>query len=125
MQHQNVRNRRGVRHGYRDRKVKWRVVRLAGRVRRQFRKQGRILREQLIIARKEAGLSQAEAAEMLGQPQYSISRLETGRRAVEFIELEHLAHIYHKPLSFFATLVRVQAPSHQRIAVTRELSERA
>jgi transcriptional regulator with XRE-family HTH domain len=52
-------------------------------------------------ARIEAGLTQKEAAEMLGKPQSFVSKVESGERRVDVIELQDLAAIYKKPLSFF------------------------
>ncbi|MCL0098625.1 helix-turn-helix domain-containing protein [Dehalococcoidia bacterium] len=53
-------------------------------------------------AREEAGLSQAEAAELLLRPQSYVSKCESGERRVDVVELQHFAAIYGKPLSFFA-----------------------
>lgn len=52
-------------------------------------------------ARQEAGLTQAEAAHLLGRPQWFVSRSETGARRVDVIELADFARVYGKPLSFF------------------------
>jgi transcriptional regulator with XRE-family HTH domain len=52
-------------------------------------------------AREEAGLTQEEAARLLGRPQWFVSRSETGARRLDLIELANLARVYRKPLSFF------------------------
>ena len=39
--------------------------------------------------------------EKLGRPQSFVSKFESGERRVDFVELQHLAKIYRKPLSFF------------------------
>ena len=59
------------------------------------------LLKRLREARLEAGLTQEEAASLLGKSQYFVSRSETGERRVDVVELEAFAAIYHKPLSFF------------------------
>lgn len=57
----------------------------------------------LVDARKQANLTQAEVAKKLGKPQSFISKIESGERNVDFVELEDLAHIYEKPMTFFRT----------------------
>lgn len=54
-------------------------------------------------AREDAGLTQTEVARGLGRPQSFVSKIESGERRVDFVELQHLARIYKKPLSFFQT----------------------
>ena len=44
------------------------------------------LRELLIVARKKAGLTQAEIAEKLGRPQSFVAKYETGERRLDVIE---------------------------------------
>jgi transcriptional regulator with XRE-family HTH domain len=55
-------------------------------------------------AREEANLNQAEAGKLLGQDQSFISKIESGKRQVEFAEVEQLAQLYGKPLTYFATV---------------------
>lgn len=52
-------------------------------------------------ARKEAGLSQEAAAAALGVHQKYLSRVETGERRIDPIELEEFAKLYGKPIQFF------------------------
>jgi len=52
-------------------------------------------------AREEAGLTQVEAARILGRPQSFVSKCESMERRVDFIELVEFARAYRKPLSFF------------------------
>ena len=44
-------------------------------------------------ARKEAGMTQAEVAAVLGKPQSFISKCETGERRVDIVELSEFAII--------------------------------
>ena len=60
-------------------------------------------RERLIRARKEAGMRQGEVNELMGKPHSFISKCELGERRVDFVELQMLAKIYGKSLSFFIT----------------------
>jgi transcriptional regulator with XRE-family HTH domain len=50
------------------------------------------------------GLTQAQVARKLSKPQSFVSKLESGERRVDFVELQQLAKIYKKPLSFFRTI---------------------
>jgi len=57
--------------------------------------------DKLKKARKEAGLTQKEVAEILGKPQSFISKCESGERRVDITELKKFAEIYKKSLYFF------------------------
>src|SRR5438309_10993375 len=46
---------------------------------------------------------QVQVAKLLSRPQPFVSKSESGERRVDFVELQHLARIYRKPLSFFET----------------------
>lgn len=81
--------------------------RLAGHYRGLSRRQRRLLRLLLKQARLESKLTQREAGERLGLDQMFISKIESGKRQVEFVEVEQLAEIYGKELSFFYTLPRI------------------
>jgi transcriptional regulator with XRE-family HTH domain len=52
-------------------------------------------------ARKEAGLSQAQAAKALRRPQTFLSKSEIGERRVDVVELAQFAKLYRKPLRYF------------------------
>lgn len=60
-----------------------------------------LLLKKLRQARQEAGLTQDEVADLLGKPQYFVSRSETGERRVDVIELEAFAAVYQKPIEYF------------------------
>jgi transcriptional regulator with XRE-family HTH domain len=55
----------------------------------------------LVQARKDAGLTQVQVAQKLGKAHSFISKCELGERRVDFVELQQLAQIYEKELSFF------------------------
>lgn len=57
----------------------------------------------LVQARKDTGLTQVEVARKLGKAHSFISKCELGERRVDFVELQQLAQIYGKELSFFIT----------------------
>ncbi len=52
-------------------------------------------------ARAEAGLTQVEVAGRLKRPQSFVSKIESGERRVDVVELSELAKLYRKPLDFF------------------------
>lgn len=60
-----------------------------------------LLRLKLKAAREDAGLTQQEVATILERPQSLISKIETGERRVDFIELQVLARIYDRPVRDF------------------------
>ncbi len=55
----------------------------------------------LRAARKDAGLTQVEAARRLGKGQAFVSKSESGDRRVDVIELKAFAKLYRKPVSYF------------------------
>ena len=64
--------------------------------RRNYRSAYERLQRKLKETRIEAGLTQAEVARILGRTQSFISKIETGERRVDFLELQVLAKIYRK-----------------------------
>ncbi|HWZ98334.1 MAG TPA: helix-turn-helix transcriptional regulator [Candidatus Dormibacteraeota bacterium] len=66
-----------------------------------YQKAYRTFLARLVEARKQAGLTQVEVATRLGKARTFISKCELGERRVDFIELQQLARIYKKDLSFF------------------------
>lgn len=52
-------------------------------------------------ARKEAGLTQKEVAQLLGKPQSFVSKCESGERRVDAVEVKQFAKIYKKSYTFF------------------------
>ena len=57
--------------------------------------------KRLKAARLDAGLSQVEVAKKLRKHQSFISKLESGERRVDPVELKHFARIYRKPIDYF------------------------
>jgi len=52
-------------------------------------------------ARVTAGLTQVEVAHKLKRPQSFVSKIESGERRVDVVELGELAAVYRRPLDFF------------------------
>lgn len=57
--------------------------------------------QHLKLARQEAGLIQEQVAEALGKPQPFVSKMESGERRLDIVELEEIAELYGKPLAYF------------------------
>ena len=55
----------------------------------------------LVQARRDSGLTQVEVAKRLGKARSFLSKCELGERRVDFVELQQLAKIYGKDISFF------------------------
>jgi transcriptional regulator with XRE-family HTH domain len=52
-------------------------------------------------ARLDAELTQAQVSKALKKPQSFVSKAESGERRLDFAEVQRLAKLYGKPLSFF------------------------
>ena len=61
------------------------------------------LAELLRDAREQAGLTQVQAAEVLGVSQNWISKSEIAERTMRFVEVEQMAIVYGKTIDFFLT----------------------
>ena len=57
--------------------------------------------ERLKTARIEAGLDQVEVAKKLGKTQSYVSKIESGQRRFDVLQLKEFAKLYKKPLDFF------------------------
>ncbi len=70
-------------------------------LRRNYESAYERLRLKLKETRMEAELTQAEVVQMVGRPQSYISKVETRERRVDFLQLQVLAKIYGKSLSYY------------------------
>lgn len=68
---------------------------------RSYRKRYERFLVKLKQARLDANLLQQEVATRLGKHQSFVSKIESGERRVDLVELQVLAEIYGKPLDFF------------------------
>ena len=66
-----------------------------------YSKEHRYIIEQLKKARKEAGLSQEQVANSLGRTQSYVSKIESGQRKIDIVQLKRFAKIYKKDINFF------------------------
>jgi len=66
-----------------------------------FTESHRHLVDQLIKARRKAKLKQSDVAKKLGRTQSYISKIESGQRRIDTVQLKEFAVIYKKKLDFF------------------------
>ena len=66
-----------------------------------FTKEHKHLVEQLKKARREAGIDQKKVARLLDRTQSYISKIESGQRRIDAIQLKELAKIYKKDINYF------------------------
>lgn len=66
-----------------------------------YSKEHKYIIEQLKKARKEKGLDQMKVAKLLGKTQSYISKIESGQRRIDIVQIKEFAKIYKKSLSFF------------------------
>ena len=52
-------------------------------------------------AREQAGFTQVDVAHRMNKPQSFVSKIESGERRIDPVELTHLAALYKKPLGYF------------------------
>jgi transcriptional regulator with XRE-family HTH domain len=60
-----------------------------------------VMVERLRLARQEAGMTQEAVAEFFGRPQSFVSKIESGDRRIDPVELCYFAGLYQKPLVWF------------------------
>ena len=68
-----------------------------------YRQRYRAFLERLRQARRDAGLTQSDVARSLRRPQSFVSKCESGERRVDVVELQQLARLYDRPLTFFVS----------------------
>jgi len=66
-----------------------------------YSKEHRSLVERLRKARKERGLDQTDVAKLLGVTQSYISKIESGQRRLDIVQLKAFARIYRKKIDYF------------------------
>jgi transcriptional regulator with XRE-family HTH domain len=66
-----------------------------------YSREHRSLVERLRTARKEACLDQEAVAKLLGFTQSYISKIESGQRRIDIVQLKAFATIYKKKIDYF------------------------
>lgn len=64
-------------------------------------KEYKVVLQRLKKARMEVGLTQVQVAKKLGHHQSYISKIESGERRVDVVELNRIAKLYNKSVSYF------------------------
>jgi transcriptional regulator with XRE-family HTH domain len=70
-------------------------------------------------AREESNLTQEEMAKRLGCTQATLSNYELGKRRLYISNLEQIAAILHKPLSYFIEI----SPNHEKPKLINSLDD--
>jgi len=66
-----------------------------------YTKKHRRIIKRLIQARRKSGLTQKEMAQKLGRSQSYVSKIESGQRIIDVIELEKFAKIFKRKINYF------------------------
>lgn len=66
-----------------------------------YSKEHKYIVKQLKKAREQADLSQEQVAKVLNTTQSYISKIESGQRKIDVVQLKKFAKIYKKSLDFF------------------------
>lgn len=66
-----------------------------------YSKEHKIIVEKLIRARHEAGLDQVGVAKKLGKSQSYLSKIESGQRKIDVVQLQRFSEVYKKNINFF------------------------
>lgn len=72
----------------------------------RYAKEYAAFRQQLVRAREASGLTQREVGELLGRHWTYVSKVETGERRIDVVELAQFARVYYRPLSYFVPFLR-------------------
>lgn len=66
-----------------------------------YTKEYKEITKRLKQARIDSGFSQQEVADKLNKPQSYISKIESGERRLDVVEMKKFSDIYNKPFSYF------------------------
>lgn len=66
-----------------------------------YSKEQQQLTNKIRVAREEKGLTQLEAAKLVKKTQSYISKIESGQRKIDIIQLKEFSKIYNKDINFF------------------------
>jgi len=66
-----------------------------------YSKEYKAVIERFKKARLESGLKQEEVAKKLNKPQSYVSKIESGERRLDVVELKIIAEVYKKNIEYF------------------------
>ncbi|MEI8174939.1 MAG: helix-turn-helix transcriptional regulator [bacterium] len=81
--------------------TQWNTILLYVMPRAIYTKDHNVIVERLKKARFESGLGQVEASKKLGKTQSYLSKIESGQRRFDVLQLKEFAKLYKKPLDYF------------------------
>lgn len=68
---------------------------------REENKYNRFIRERIVEARKEKGMTQEELARALQRSRETIANIESGRTEINAVDLMGIAYVLEKPVRYF------------------------
>ena len=81
--------------------TQWNIILTMLMPRAIYTKDHNAIVERLKKARFESGLGQVEVAKKLGKTQSYLSKIESGQRRFDVLQLKEFAKLYKKPLDYF------------------------
>ena len=81
--------------------TQWNILYTNSMTKAIYSKDHKYIVEQLKKARQEAGLDQEQVAKALKKTQSYISKIESGQRRIDIVQLKKFAKIYKKNLYYF------------------------
>lgn len=86
-----------------------------------------VLRQLLLAARRDAGLTQTEVADAWGVPQERISAIERGIRRLDLVELQDLCSLLGVDLMSFVreyeAATQALTPKRRKLAITSKTTK--
>ena len=73
-----------------------------------YTKDHNVIVERLKKARLESGLGQVEASKKLGKTQSYLSKIESGQRRFDVLQLKEFAKLYKKSLDYFIFTIGIR-----------------
>ena len=66
-----------------------------------YKEQHQYIIKRLKSARSESGLDQSKVAQLLNKTQSYVSKVESGQRRIDVVQLSEFARVYRKNLNYF------------------------
>ena len=66
-----------------------------------FSNEHKLIVNRLKLARKAACLEQEQVATLIGKTQSYVSKIESGQRRIDIVQLKEFAKIYKKDITYF------------------------
>lgn len=66
-----------------------------------FSNEHKLIISKLRLARRTTGLEQEQVAKLIGKTQSYVSKVESGQRRIDIVQLKEFAKIYRKDITYF------------------------